>query len=61
MAKVVTYRGFKIESLIDDGHEIFRIYTEEEWGYGEGLRSYEWDACTYQEAKDFIDSYDTSR
>jgi hypothetical protein len=55
--KIKSYKGFKIEEIIEDGHDIFRLYTNEEWAYGKGLRSYEWDVCTIEEAKRFIDSY----
>ncbi|WP_188066675.1 hypothetical protein [Brevibacillus brevis] len=55
----ITYKGFKIQEGTDitTGNQVFKVYTKEEWAYGEGFRSYEWEACTMQEAKEFIDSY----
>lgn len=58
-SKVSTYKGFKIKETvdIDTQNPLFVVYTKEEWGYGEGFRTYEWEACSMQEARDFIDSY----
>lgn len=57
--KVITYKGFKIKEGKDEitDNPIFNIYTEEEWSYGSGLRSSEWEAGSLKEAKEFIDSY----
>lgn len=56
--KVTTYKGFKVKECLDgQGNMVFKVYTKDEWGYGEGFRSCEWEACTMQEAHDFIDSY----
>lgn len=49
-----SYKGFKIKQE-KDGR--FYIYTNDEWSYGKGLRYSEHDACTLEEAKEFIDSY----
>ncbi|CUH95858.1 hypothetical protein P22_1944 [Propionispora sp. 2/2-37] len=35
----------------------YRCYAPEEWKYPPGIRLPEWDACSLQEAIDFIDSY----
>lgn len=59
-AKVsMMYKGFKIheETDITTGCPLFMIYSKEEWAYGKGLRSSEWDATSLEEAKQFIDSY----
>lgn len=57
--KVTTYKGFKIQEGTDitTGNPVFKVYTKEEWSYGEGFRSYEWEAVSMQEAEEFIDSY----
>ncbi|MFD3260871.1 hypothetical protein ACE3MQ_19945 [Paenibacillus lentus] len=59
--RVTTYRGFKIRESIDyiTGKPVFRVYTKEEWAYGSGFRCYEWEACSMQEARDFVDTYET--
>ncbi|KZE65126.1 hypothetical protein AV545_04170 [Paenibacillus jamilae] len=58
-SKVKQYKGFKIHETQDItmGSPLFVVYTAEEWAYGKGIRSNEWEACSMQEAKDFIDSY----
>ncbi|MGG3278982.1 hypothetical protein [Paenibacillus solani] len=55
----IMYKNFKIyeETDITTGDPIFAVYTKEEWGYGKGYRSSEWDATCLEEAKQFIDSY----
>ncbi|MGM1023515.1 MAG: hypothetical protein ACQEXV_24015 [Bacillota bacterium] len=57
--KVTTYKGFKIKESTEDstGDILFMIYTVEEYSYGEGLRTAEWEAGSLEEAKQFIDSY----
>ncbi|KJD42542.1 hypothetical protein [Paenibacillus terrae] len=57
--KVSTYKKFKIKESIDitTGFPVFEVYTPEEWAYGAGIRSSEWDACSMKEAHEFIDSY----
>ncbi|MGV6935970.1 hypothetical protein ACWA2B_10690 [Paenibacillus sp. CMM36] len=57
--KVTQYKGFKVHETQDIamGSPLFVVYTPEEWAYGKGIRSYEWEASTMQEAKDFIDGY----
>ncbi|MGG1669964.1 MULTISPECIES: hypothetical protein [Paenibacillus] len=57
--KIITYKGFKIKERNDDstGYPVFDVYTKEEWSYGSGLRSAEWEAGSLKEAKEFIDSY----
>jgi len=51
---VTTYKGFKIEQV---GEDEYHVYTGEEWEYGTGFRTAEWEAGSIQEAQDFIDSY----
>ncbi len=56
------YKGWAIKQDIErsaDGleHIIYRCYTPEEWEYPSNIRLPEWDACSLQEAKDFIDTY----
>jgi hypothetical protein len=60
-AKVKSYKGFKIQESTDTatGCLTFKVYTEEEWAYGNGYRYCEWEACSMQEATGFIDSYNT--
>ncbi|KTS84452.1 hypothetical protein NS115_03745 [Paenibacillus jamilae] len=59
MSKLRSYKGFKIKETIEDstGDALFMIYTAEEYSYGEGLRTAEWEAGSLEEAKQFIDSY----
>jgi hypothetical protein len=52
--KVTSYKGWKIQQV---GENDFRVFTADEWSYGEGFRYPEWEAGTIQEAKDFIDCY----
>jgi hypothetical protein len=53
--KVVTsYKGFKIQQIDTN---MFLLFTKDEWSYGEGYRSAEWEAGTIEEAKQFIDCY----
>ncbi|MGG4106721.1 hypothetical protein AAXB25_22745 [Paenibacillus lautus] len=55
----IMYKGFKIyeEEDITTGDSIYAVYTKEEWEYGKGFRSSEWDATSLEEAKQFIDCY----
>ena len=32
-----------------------KLYSKEEWGYGKGYRTPEWDAGTVEECKDYIE------
>lgn len=52
--KVINYKGFKIQ---ETNENMFYIFTLDEWAYGNGLRSYEWEAGTIEEAREFIDGY----
>lgn len=54
MAIIKRYKGFVIQWLSDDEYLVF---TKDEWSMGKGNRYPEWEACSEQEAKDFIDSY----
>lgn len=56
--KVTSYKGFKIQEQEEDNHILYVVYTKDEWAYGNGFRSSEWEACSMKEATDFIDSYD---
>lgn len=57
--KVTTYKGFKIVENIDlTGKPIFKVYTKEDWANVEGVRCYEWEACSMKEATDFVDLYE---
>lgn len=53
------YKGFRIyeEKDITTGCPVYAVYTSEEWKYGKGIRSSEWDATSLEEAKKFVDSY----
>lgn len=53
MKKIKTYKGF----VIAQNKEFLFIYTKDEWNYGHGCRYWEHEACSMQEAIDFIDSY----
>lgn len=57
--RTTTYKGFKIKEQLDitTQRPIFMVYTKEEWAYGHGFRFPEWEACSMQEARDFIDNY----
>ncbi|OME54016.1 hypothetical protein BSK59_15660 [Paenibacillus odorifer] len=57
--KPITYKGFKILEEQDKHSDgtVFNVYTKDEWSYGKGFCSVEWEAGNLQEAKDFIDSY----
>ncbi|URJ36630.1 hypothetical protein MF625_001049 [Paenibacillus polymyxa] len=59
MKRVTTYKGFKILQRTDHTTQlpVFAVYTKDEWTYGEGFRSYEWEACSMKEAREFVDSY----
>jgi hypothetical protein len=52
------HKGWLIVSKIDKetGMEFFYCYTPDELEYPAALRSYEWEACSLQEALDFINS-----
>lgn len=53
MKKVKEYKGFII-AVRTDGSEYF-VFTKEEWAYGSGLRSAEFDGCgSIQECMDNI-------
>lgn len=54
---VKQYKGFKILEELDTTAQmpVFKVYTAVEWAYGKGLREYEWEACSEQEAREFID------
>ena len=53
MKKVSTYKGFTI--AIEGG--TYYLFTKEEWSYGRGYRTAEWEAGSMEEARNFIDSY----
>jgi len=55
MKKLRSYKEFIIAT---DG-TMYYVFSKEEYGYGEGLRSAEWEAGTIKEAIDFIDSYES--
>ncbi|WP_028559004.1 hypothetical protein [Paenibacillus pinihumi] len=59
-SKVISYKGFKIKESNDTTTKLptFKVYTSEEWQYGEGYRLYDWEACSMEEATEFIDSYE---
>ncbi|MEC0136148.1 hypothetical protein P4H94_04500 [Paenibacillus macerans] len=59
--KVTSYKGFRIKESVDfiTKLPVFKVYTAEEWAYGEGFRCYEWEACSMKEAMDFVDSYES--
>lgn len=54
--KPVIYKGYKILEETDTTAQmpVFKIYTAEEWAYGKGYRSAEWEACSLEEAKEWI-------
>lgn len=54
--KIKCYKGYVI--AFAEGEEIkWRMYTKDEWDYGKGLRSFEWEADSMREIMDFIDNY----
>ncbi|WP_145142239.1 hypothetical protein [Paenibacillus sp. Y412MC10] len=54
-AYIRKYKGFVI-SKQNNGR--FYVFTNDEWACEEGHRHEEWDACTEEEAVEWIDSYD---
>lgn len=54
LKKIKTYKGFVI-AVSRTGE--FYIFTKEEWDYGYGCRSEEFECGSIQESIDFIDSY----
>jgi len=53
-SKTISYKGFKIVEG-DDGR--YDIFTNEEYSYGKGYRTPEFDVGSIEEAKHFIDCY----
>lgn len=53
MKKIKTYKGYIIAVDVDGMHY---VYTSEEYAYGKGFRSYEWEAVTVEECISFIDT-----
>lgn len=54
MKKVKQYKGFVIAL---DSESRYQLYTKDEWSYGNGMRYAEHDACSIDEAKQWIDCY----
>lgn len=54
LKKIKSYKGFIIASSKTDN---FYIFTKEEWNYGYGCRSEEFECGSIQEVLDFINSY----
>lgn len=56
------YKGFVIaETTVNTYHNPsnykFQLYTKDEWSYGYGYRTPEWECDNLKEAKEFIDCY----
>lgn len=56
----ITYKGFKIKSRMNDDVETYLVFSKDEWIQPAGFRESSWEAQSYQEAKDFVDSQFTS-
>ncbi len=54
MKKVTTYKGFVIAKVSENE---FHMFTLEEWSYGEGLRTPEFECCSIEECKENARSY----
>jgi hypothetical protein len=54
MKKVKTYKGFVITKNQSNEYQVF---TKEEWSYGDGYRTAEFDCCSEKECIENIDSY----
>lgn len=55
MNKTFKYKGFVC--YWNKEEERYELYSKEEWGYGKGYRTPEWDAGTVDECKEWIDGY----
>jgi hypothetical protein len=56
MKKIRTYKGFVI--AYDKETASYQVFTKDEWAYGKGYRTAEWEGCTsLAEAMQWIDSY----
>lgn len=54
--KVRSYKGMVI--AYDSEGDRYQVFTADEWSYGEGYRTAEFDDCgTIQHAREEIDSY----
>ena len=54
MKKVKTYKGFVIAKAADNE---FHMFLADEWAYGEGLRTAEFECSSVEECKANADSY----
>ena len=55
MKKVQMYKGWVIAE--DKLTDTYYVFTKDEYSYGEGYRTPEFECCSIQECKDNIDSY----
>lgn len=58
--KVTSRKGMKIQhtTCSATNEPLFKVYTKEEWSYGEGFRCCEWEATSIEEAHQFIDGFE---
>lgn len=52
--RITRYKGFVI---VEEGKDTFKLYTKDEYRYGKGFRTEEWETSSLTEAKEFIDCY----
>jgi hypothetical protein len=52
--KITKYKGFVI---VQTEQDMFILYTADEYSYGRGYRTAEWETSSLTEAKEFINAY----